>query len=380
MDFSWNDQQRELHDQVLSFARARLNPALGVQESGLDRRTWGLLGEFGLTGLCAPLESGGMGFDAQTTACAMEALGRGCPDGGVFFALSAHLFAALRPIVAFGSEVLKAATLAKLTRGEWIGANAISEAGAGSDVFALKSRAERRGDRYLINGTKSYVTNGPLADLFVVYAVTEPKHGYLGLSAFAIPRDTRGLVIGAPFAKMGLKSAATGSLYLEDCEVPLEMRIGNEGAGAKIFKHSMLWERSCLFAGYVGQMARQLERSVAYAREREQFGGPIARHQAVSHRLADMKVRLESARLLLYRACYALDEGARDVELHVAMAKLGISEAAIQTNLDAMQIHGGAGYLQEVGVEQGLRDAMPATIFSGTSEVQRNTIAKWLGL
>jgi alkylation response protein AidB-like acyl-CoA dehydrogenase len=289
----------------------------------------------------------------------------------------AHLFACVMPIAEHGTESQREHLLPKLCSGQWVGANAISEAEAGSDVFALKTRAVRDGDFYVLDGSKSYVTNGPVADVFLVYAITNPSFGYLGLSAFLVERGTPGLSVGQPFQKMGLGTSPIAPVYLEGCRVPVSARLGAEGKGAAIFKRSMQWERACLFAAYVGLMERVLEQSVGFAKERRQFKKPIGKNQAISHKLVDMKQRLESARLLLYRACWLMDQG-RDAVMEVSLAKLAISEAAIQCGLDAIQIHGGMGYVEETGIERVLRDAIPTTLFSGTSEMQRDIIANHL--
>lgn len=376
MEFGWSETQTELYDRALAFTRDVLPKRLGAEFS---REAFLSCGEAGLLGLCAPTEHGGMGLDALTTARVVEAFGRGCPDGGLVFSACAHLFAATMPIAEHGADDVKNAVLPKLCRGEWIGANAISEAEAGSDVFALASRAERDGDHWVLNGAKSFVTNGPVADVFVVYASTSPKHGYLGISAFVVERTTPGLVIGRPFVKTGLKGSSISPIYLEKCRVPARCLLGKEGQGAAIFRASMHWERACLFAAYVGRMERQLDEVIGFARERRQFGKPIGKHQAVAHRIAGMKLRFEAARLLLYRACWLKDSGA-DAATAISLAKLAISEAAVESGLDAVRIHGGNGVIAETGVYDALADAIPATIFSGTSDIQRDIIARTIGL
>jgi len=230
-----------------------------------------------------------------------------------------------------------------------------------------------------LTGTKSYASNGPIADLLIVYASTNPAHGYLGITAFIVKRNAQGLTIGEPFSKMGLTSTPACQVYLNECRVPATNRLGREGQGAHIFKRSMQWERACLFASYVGMMERQLEQATAYAQERRQFGKSIGKNQAIAHRLANMKLRLDASRLLLYRACWLLDQG-KDATLAISLAKLAVSEAAIQGGLDAIQIHGAIGFGCESGIERMLRDAIPGTIFSGTSEIQRDIIANELGL
>ena len=381
MDFSWSGEEGALYERCLAFATEKLNQSVvardGRHEFGVAE--WSLCGEFGLTGLCVPAQYGGTGLGTLSTAHVFAAFGRGCEDTGLAFSVAAHLFACSMPIVEHGTEELKARTLGKLSRGEWIGANAITEPDAGSDVYAIKTRAERDGDDYVLNGTKSYVTNGPVADLLIVYASTQPNFGYMGLSAFVVDAKTTGLVIGKPFDKIGLTTSPTCSVYFDSCRVPAGNRLAEEGQGAFVFESSMVWERACLFAIYLGQMERQLDVTVRHVQERRQSGKKIGAYQAVSHRIADMKLRLESARLLLYRACWLRDQG-RDATLEIALSKLAISEAAVSSALDAIQLHGGTGTIRDAGIERALRDAVPSTIFSGTSEIQRNLIATRLGL
>ncbi len=330
-------------------------------------------------GLSVPEEHGGHGLDMLSTTHMMEAFGRGCDDMGLVFSVAAHLFAATMPVAEFGSAAQRSEQLPHLARGAWIGANAITEGDAGSDVFSLRATARRDGDWYVLDGAKSYVSNGPVADLFVIYTTVDRRYGYLGITAFLVPRNTPGLRVGETIGKMGLTSSPASSLYLEDCRVPAANRLGAEGQGGAIFQASMAWERACLFAGYLGMMDRQLAQAVEYARSRRQGGRAIGKNQAVAHRLVDMKLRLEGARLLLYRACWLRDRG-EPATAEISLAKLAISEAARQSSLDAIQIHGGIGYASEFNVERMLRDSVPATIFSGTSEIQRDLIAREMGL
>jgi len=380
MDFRWTDSARDLHDRILRFARERLPTRPGARgRDGFSLADWRHCAEFGLTGLCVSEAFGGLGLGALETAYGFEAFGHGCENAGLVFSVGAHLFACAVPIATHGSETVKGRVLARLARGEWIGANAITEAEAGSDTSLLSTRARRDGDGYVIDGVKSYVTNAPVADVMVVYATTNPSHGHLGLSAFVVEKGMPGLSIGEPFAKMGLTASPIASVYLDGCRVPAANRLGDEGKGAAIFADSMGWERACLFAGYLGSMERQVTRCVDFAKTRRQFGKPIGKQQAIAHRIVDMKLRLEAARLLVYRACWLMDQGEPAV-LEVACAKLAVSEAAIRAGLDAIQIHGGAGFIVETGVECALRDAVGSTLFSGTSEIQRNIIAARLGL
>ncbi len=373
-----DDFQEELYQRAYEFARERLGGKT-PSDAEWSRSDWTVCGEFGLLGLCLPETLGGLGLGAVTTARVCEAFGRGCRDFGMVFSALAHLFACAHPVARFAGPVLARRIVPDLARGRLVGANAITEAEAGSDVFALTTTAVRDGGGYRLTGIKSFVTNAPVADLFVVYAKTNPELGEFGVSAFVVERDRAGLTVGQPFDKMGLGSAPVSQLYLNDCYIPAENLLGREGQGAEIFGDSMAWERSCLFAAYVGLMERQLEQTLAYARDRRQFRKAIGKRQAIAHRIADMKLRLESARLLLYRACWMRDQG-QDATLEISMAKLAISEAAVQSSLDMMQIHGGLGYMTESGIPAELASVLPARIFSGTSEIQRDLIAARLGL
>ncbi|MEV8633167.1 acyl-CoA dehydrogenase family protein [Streptosporangium sp. NPDC051023] len=375
MDFAWDPDQRERYELVRE--KTRTWPV--IEDGFLTREDWKRCAGLGLTGLSVPVEHGGGGLGFLSTARTVEAFGRGCPDMGLVFATMAHLFACAMPIAEHGGAELRDGTLPGLCSGELIGANAITEEGAGSDVTAMTTRAVRDGDDYVITGTKSFVSNAPIADVFTVYASTDPAFGHLGVSAFAVSRDTQGLTVGEPFSKVGLDSVPAAVVRLDGCRVPAGNRLGREGQGAAIFQSSMRWERTCLFAGYLGRTELLLERCVDHARERRQFGRRISDNQAVSHRVARLRLRLEAARLLLWQACWRLDRGEHAV-LDVAMAKLAVSEGAVQAGLDAVQIFAGAGVRTETGVERELRDALPSTVFSGTSEIQLEQIAKELGL
>jgi clorobiocin biosynthesis protein CloN3 len=260
-----------------------------------------------------------------------------------------------------------------------IGAQAMTEPETGSDAFALATSATQAADGWIINGTKTFVTNAPVADVFVLYGTSDADSGFLGQTALAVPRDLPGITVGEPFAKMGLHACPAGRVEFRDCRVPARYRLGAEGQGSAIFQHSMAWERSCLLAVYLGQMRRQLDSCVAHAKQRRQFGRPIGTFQAVSHRIATMIQRLEAARLLLYRACWLLDQGRADPAA-TAMAKLAVSDATVANSLDAVHVFGGSGYLAGAGIEAQLRDSVPSVIFSGTSDIQREIIVNRAGL
>jgi alkylation response protein AidB-like acyl-CoA dehydrogenase len=381
VDFSLTEEQERYREEVLRFARAELNQDLisRDEESSFPAEAWKRCATFGLQGLPIPEDYGGSGADPLTIMVAMEALGRGCRDNGLLFSLNAQMWSCEMPLVRAGSEEQQRRYLPGLCDGSLIGSQAMTEPGTGSDAFALGTRAVQRGEGYVLNGSKTFVTNAPVAELFIVFAVTDPTEGIGSLSAFLVDRVTPGLSVGEPLHKMGLRTSPMGELFLSDCEVPEEALLGKRGAGMALFNAAMDWERSCILASAVGAMHRQLERCVAYARERKQFGQPIGSFQAGSHRIVDMKLRLETARLLLYRLGWLRGRG-RVSPMEASMVKLYVSECFVRSSLDALQIHGGYGYMTEYEVERDVRDAIAGRIYSGTSEIQRNIIAGHMGL
>jgi alkylation response protein AidB-like acyl-CoA dehydrogenase len=373
--------QKERLDAVAAFARTRLSAGARQRDAAgtFDRRVWDEAAEFGLAGLPIPEEHGGSGLDAVDTMMVIEQLGRSCEDGGLVFSLCAHMFASAIPLWKSGSPEQHDRYLHAIAAGKVICANGTTEPDAGSDIYAMKTTAKRVGDEYVLDGTKCFITNAPIADLFLLYAATNPERGFLGISAFLIPRDAPGLRVTAEHGKTGLRTSPWGTIYLEECRVPVSARVGPEGSGGMLFGDSMIWERGCLFAYYIGAMARSLEQCVDHARTRKQFGHKLGTFQSVSNRIVDMKLRLETGRLLLYRAGELHSQGKR-VDEAVALSKLWISESALQSGLDAVQIFGGSGVATDTGVDALMRDAVPARIFSGTSEMQRAIIARMLGL
>ncbi len=381
MDFAWSPEQLEFRGLVIEFARKALQDDLATRdaEGAFSRELWQRCGEFGIQGLPFPEAHGGSGRDILTTILAMEALGYGCRDNGLLFGLAAQMWSVQMPIQRFGTEDQKRRYLTRLNSGEWIGAHGMSEPDSGSDAFALRTTATQDGDTWILNGSKTFVSEAPVADLFVVFATLDRSKGALGLCAFLIERDTPGFGVGRKIAKMGLRTSPMAELFLDNCRVPAANLLGRPGRGVQIFNDSMEWERACILASNLGTLERLLEDSVRYARERRQFGHAIADFQAISHKLADMRLRLEAARLLLYQAAWAKDTG-RNPGPAAAMAKLYLGEAMVQSCLDAVQLRGGYGYAVEYEVERDLRDAVGGTLYSGTSEIQRNLIARSLGI
>jgi hypothetical protein len=381
MDLSFTAEQVALRDEVVRFARAELNQGLAERERAqtLSLDLWRRCAALGIQGLPFAREHGGSDADILTTMLAMEGLGYGCKDAGLIFAINAQMWAVQMPIHTFGTAEQKARYLPRLCSGEWIGAHGMSEPGSGSDSSGLSTTATRRGERWVLNGAKTFVTNGPVADVFVVFATTNPALGFMGVTGFVLEKGAPGLTVGRPIEKMGLKTSPMSELVFEDCELPAEALLGPVGGGTRVFAASMEWERGCLLASQLGGMQRQLETCIEYAKSRRQFRRPIGKFQSVANRIVDMKVRMETSRLLLYRVGWLKSEG-RDAVLDAAMAKLYLSEAWVESCLDAIQIHGGYGYTTEYEIERDLRDAVGGRIYSGTSEIQRNIVAAQLGL
>lgn len=380
MDFSLTPEQQELREAIVRFARGSLNEDMleRDRDARFARDLWAQCAELGIQGLPFRPEWGGGGADILTTVIALEALGYACRDGGLVFGIGAQMWSVQMPIHNHGTDEQRERYLPRLCSGEWIGAHGMSEPDSGSDAFSLRTSAEQHGDEYVLNGSKTYVSNAPVADLFLVFATIGRQMGVLGLTAFLVEKDTPGCRVGRKIEKMGLTTSPMSEIVFEDCVVPAANRLGREGRAARIFNESMDWERSFLMAGCVGAMQRQLETCVRYAGERKQFGKRIGEFESVANKLVAMRVRHETSRLLLYQTAWKRDQGiARPAD--AAMAKLFISEAWIQSCLDAVQVHGGAGYMREYEVERDLRDSIGGTLYSGTSEIQRSLIARDLG-
>ena len=381
MDFELSSEQQELRSAVRAFGREQLNDGLEARDDAgtFSRDAWMKCAEFGVLGLPVPAEYGGQGLDLVTTTIAMEALGWGCRDNGLVFSLNAQMWAVQMPLVHYGSEDQKREWLPRLVTGKAIGAHAITEPGAGSDVFSLTTKAERRSGGYLLNGQKTFATNAPVADLALAFAYLQRDGERPALTAFLVPRGTPGVTFGNPIPKMGLRTSPMGEVIFEDCFVPDSARLGPEGAGMRIFNSAMEWERACIFAGHLGAMERLLDDCISYAKQRRQFGQPIAKFESIADKIVDMKVAIEAGRWLLYKVGWLAGKG-KNAVLEAAMAKLFVSEMHNQAALAALQLHGGYGYMKEYPIEREVRDALSGTLYSGTSEMQRKIIARCLGL
>lgn len=320
-------------------------------------------------------EYGGAGADTISYAIAVEEISRVCGSTGI--TLAAHISLCTFPIYRFGSEEQKHKYVPKLASGEWIGAFGLTEPGAGSDVGSIKTRAVLDGDEWVINGQKCFITNGSIADVVVLTAVTDPEKGKRGLSSFIVEKGTPGFRPGRDEEKMGLKGSITSELYFEDCRIPKENILGTRGEGFKQALITLDGGRISIGAMALGLAQGAFERALAYSKERQQFGQPICNFQAVQWMLADMATEIEAARLLVYRAAWLEDQGVRFTK-EAAMAKLYASEAAERVCFKALQIHGGYGYMREYEVERMYRDQRLCTIGEGTSEIQRLVIARQL--
>ena len=382
MDFDWTEEQLAYKQRVIAFAEQELNDGLvdRDRQAEFSREHWNKCARFGILGLSVPAQfNGGVDTDFPTAMLAMEGMGRGCRDNGLTFALNAQMWTVQLPIAQFGTDLQKTKYLPPMCSGDSIGAHAITEPETGSDVFSMTARAEPTEGGYLLNGMKHYISLGPVADLALVFATLDPELGRWGVTAFLVECASPGITASPARDKMGLRTVPMGELYFENCFVPSENRLGPEGAGVSLSTNSLEWERCCILASQLGAMERQLEECIDYARERRQFGQPIGKFQAVSHRIVDMKLRFETSRLMLYKVAWLKQQG-RSVMTEAALLKLHLSECFVQSSLDAIRIHGGKGYMTEAGIERDLRDAVGGTIYAGTSDIQRNIVAGMLGL
>jgi alkylation response protein AidB-like acyl-CoA dehydrogenase len=381
MDLELTDEQLQLQNAAIEFARSELNDDIIRRDHNevFSTEGWRKCASFGVLGLPIPSEYGGMGLGITDVIAVMEGLGYGARDQGLLFSINAHLWTNSLPILVYGTSEQRQKYLPGLSSGDWIGANGASEPDAGSDVFSMRTRAERQGDCYVLNGAKTFVSNAPVAKLFVVYATVDPRLGPMGITAFLVERDTPGLTIAKPLEKMGLRTSPMAEIILDNCTIPVANRLGREGRGVAVFESSMEWERGCILANYLGLMRRQLESCIEHVRTRKQFGKPIGKFQSVANRVVDMKVRLDTCRPLVYRIGW-LKQRNQPATMESAIAKLYVSESLVKSCADALQIHGGYGYMVEQGIERELRDALGSTLYSGTTEIQRNLIAKCLGI
>jgi butyryl-CoA dehydrogenase len=383
MHFAITKDQQAVYDAAREFASREVFPTVLERDKHerWDDALWKKMADAGLVGAPFPEEYGGTGLSALETCLAQEGFVHGGHDGGLAMAWGASTILCGVPIWKLGTEAQKQRYLPKMCSGEWVGAFCLSEAGSGSDAAAMKTRAVKQGDKYILNGSKMWITNGPIAHHFVVTAVTEPEAKAFGISTFLVDADLPGFKVGQRIDKMGMNTSKTAEILFEDCEVPEENLLGDLNSGfVGTAKLILGWERSTMLAGALGGQRANIDTVCRYANERVQFNRPIAKFQAVRHMIADMKIRYEIGRNLIHRVAYQLDsmnDGGDDPPLvDAAVAKVQVSEAAQKTARDAIQILGGVGYTKEYHVERSLRDAILTTIGAGSSEIQRGIIAR----
>ena len=381
MDFSWTDEQSELFEAISKFASSNLGKDIIERDRNgvFDKAGWQHCANMGIQGLCVPEEYGGLGLDFLTTAGVMERLGYTCRDNGLLFSINAHMWTVALPIAEFGTEEQKQKYLPGLCDGSLIGANGTSENSSGSDAYSMSTTATKNGDHYILRGAKTWVTNGPIADVYVVYASVDKGKGVHGISAFIVDKETPGFSVSKTFEKMGLKTSPMSELFFDDCIVPAENLLGKEGMGSALFTYSMVGERGSILASAVGSMQYLLTECISHAKQRRQFGQSIGRFQSVANKIVDMKLAHETSQSLLYRSSWERDRRKRAV-LESAMTKLHISESWVDCCQHAVQIFGAMGYMVEQGLERELSDSLAGKLYSGTSEIQRNLIASMLKL
>ena len=379
LDFSLTPEQEAMRDGCRKFAEKEISP--GALERDIEGKFhiegFKKCGEFGLLGLPFPTEYGGGGADIITFMAAMEGFGWGCRDRGFNLSLGAHIVICTVPIWIFGTEEQKKKYLPKLCSGEWIGAFALTEPNAGSDVQNIQTTAVKKGNKWILNGTKMFITNGPYSNVNVVFATVDKAKRGGGITAFIVENTFKGFNVGKKLDKMGMRSSPTSELIFEDCEVPEENLLGKEGQGFLVAMETLGWERSTMTAVAIGGFEKLLAKSVQYAQERVQFGKPIGKFQEIQHKIANIKCAVEIARLLIYKCAWQKSKGINDM-VFASITKLTVSELGVRNALDAIQIHGGYGYMREFEVERGLRDAVLGTLGGGTSEIQRGIISRSL--
>ncbi len=377
----WNEKQQELAENVAKWGEVLSRDHIELEKSGtFCRDKWQFLSEKGFLGIPFDVEYNGIGEDLLTTMYLLEKLGYVCEDGGFNFVVTSHMVSTGVVLNRFGCTYQKEQYLGGVCDGRIIGAHAITEPESGSDAFSMRTKARQVDGGFKLSGSKTFTSNAPIADIIVVYAMTNPELGALGgCTVFLVATDSPGLTIGQPLEKLGLKNAPMAELFFDDCFVPDSCIVGKVGDGFSIFQYVMKWEVLCSFIVNVGEMQRRFEKCSAYAKSRKQFGVKIGKFQSISHSLVDMKIDLETSRDWLYKAGARFQNG-KNATNDIAIAKLVCSEANFLSATKAVRIFGGYGYMAEYGLEKEFRQSIGGTIYSGSSEVTRNRIANNLGL
>ncbi|EOO13094.1 MULTISPECIES: acyl-CoA dehydrogenase AcdA [Bacillus cereus group] len=377
MHFKLSEEHEMIRKMVRDFARNEVAPTAAErdEEERFDRVLFDQMAELGLTGIPWPEEYGGIGSDYLAYVIAVEELSRVCASTGV--TLSAHTSLAGWPIFKFGTEEQKQKFLRPMAEGKKIGAYGLTEPSSGSDAGGMRTTAKRDGDHYILNGSKIFITNGGIADIYVVFALTDPDSKQRGTSAFIVESDTLGFSVGKKESKLGIRSSPTTEIIFEDCRIPVENLLGEEGQGFKVAMQTLDGGRNGIAAQAVGIAQSALDASVEYARERHQFGKPIAAQQGIGFKLADMATDVEAARLLTYQAAWLESEGL-PYGKESAMSKVFAGDTAMKVTTEAVQVFGGYGYTKDYPVERYMRDAKITQIYEGTQEIQRLVISRML--
>ncbi|MEQ6059942.1 acyl-CoA dehydrogenase AcdA [Bacillus thuringiensis] len=377
MHFKLSEEHEMIRKMVRDFAKNEVAPTAAErdEEERFDRELFDQMAELGLTGIPWPEEYGGIGSDYLAYVIAIEELSRVCASTGV--TLSAHTSLAGWPIFKFGTEEQKQKFLRPMAEGKKIGAYGLTEPGSGSDAGGMKTIAKRDGDHYILNGSKIFITNGGIADIYVVFALTDPESKQRGTSAFIVESDTPGFSVGKKESKLGIRSSPTTEIMFEDCRIPVKNLLGGEGQGFKVAMQTLDGGRNGIAAQAVGIAQGALDASVEYARERHQFGKPIAAQQGIGFKLADMATDVEAARLLTYQAAWLESEGL-PYGKESAMSKVFAGDTAMKVTTEAVQVFGGYGYTKDYPVERYMRDAKITQIYEGTQEIQRLVISRML--
>lgn len=370
MDFYITEEQEAFRQEVIDFARNYLNDKDTLEVFSTEM--WEKISDFGLFALNIGEEYGGLGESYLTAAIAYEALGYACKNNGFVFTVNNHVWVSQNLIYLYGSKYLKDKYIPQMINGSRIGAICITEQESGSDAFSMTTKAEQDGDYYILNGSKMFISNGPIADIFIVICQTaeKPMKQY---TAFVVEKDFEGLSKGSEIDKMGLGACPTCEIILKNCKVPKENILGRFHMGSFLLTQAIEWERCYEFAPHVGAMQRVMELCLEHVNYRSQFGKLIKEYQAISHKIADMKIAIEMSKLMLYKIAWIKDQG-KSAYAETSIFKTYVSENYIKTCRDAMQIFGSYGYSKEYECEREIRDALACSIYSGTNEVQRNTI------
>lgn len=376
MELTFNEEQLMMRNMIRDFAKTEIEPFIERMEKGeFPREIIKKMGELGLMGITVPEEYGGAGMDYTSYIIAINELSKMSAVVGVI--LSVHTSVGTNPILYFGNEEQKNKYVPKLASGEYLGAFCLTEPSAGSDAASLKTKAVKKDDHYVLNGSKVFITNGGEAHVNIVFASTDPSLGSKGISAFIVEKDTPGFIVGKDEKKMGLHGSRTVQLTFEDMKIPVENLLGEEGDGFKIAMANLNAGRIGIATQALGIAEAAFEAAVGYAKERVQFGKPIAANQGIGFKLADMGTAVEAARLLVYRAA-SLHQQKIPCGKEASMAKLFASKTAVDVAIEAVQVFGGYGYTEDYPVERYFRDAKVTEIYEGTSEIQRIVISKHL--